>query len=266
VFVSNQIQPNLSGAFKTLKLSQGDASILVMGNFDVVPQTSSVTFQSAGTWYDYLNGTTITATGAAQSFTLLPGEYHVYLNMNAALPVILLNFNGKNNGGNNLLSWAVENEQDFSHYELQRSINGQDFSFVTDINATGKNNYSYIDDVSGAASSIYFYRLKNIDKDGRFSYSAVVKIRMSLKGMFIDISPNPFVEQLNMNIESFKNNKATLVLTDLSGRQLFKKNISLLPGINAFKITEAAKFSKGTYLLNIISSQQTQSIKIVKGN
>ncbi len=155
LFVSNQIQPNLGGAFKTLKLSQGGASILVMGNFDVVPQTSLVTFQSAGTWYDYLNGTTITATGAAQSFTLQPGEYHVYLNMNAALPVTLINFSGKNNGNINSLSWTVENEQNLSHYELQRSINGQNFSLVADINATGKSSYSYSDDISASTTTIF---------------------------------------------------------------------------------------------------------------
>jgi len=46
----------------------------------VTQQTSAVTFQTSGTWYDYLNATTINATGGAQSMTLQPGEYHVYLN------------------------------------------------------------------------------------------------------------------------------------------------------------------------------------------
>ena len=44
------------------------------GKFRCSPQTGSVTFPSAGTWYDYLNGTTITATGSAQSFTLAAGR------------------------------------------------------------------------------------------------------------------------------------------------------------------------------------------------
>ena len=68
---------------------------LVIGNFDVVPATGSVTFQNAGTWYDYLNGTTFTATGTAQNITLQPGEYHVYLNRNVTnvvtTPVIDIN-------------------------------------------------------------------------------------------------------------------------------------------------------------------------------
>ena len=58
-------------------------SFVVVGNFDVVPQTGSVTFPTAGTWYSYLTGSLITASGAAQSITLQPGEYYVYTNRNA---------------------------------------------------------------------------------------------------------------------------------------------------------------------------------------
>ena len=69
---------------------------MIVANFDVVlPATASVSFQSAGTWYDYLTGETITATGAAQILPLQPGEYHVYVNKNIVnaitTPVIDIN-------------------------------------------------------------------------------------------------------------------------------------------------------------------------------
>lgn len=266
VFISNTVQPDFSGAFKTLKLSQGAASILVMGNFDVVSQTGSVTFSGAGTWYDYLNGTTIIATGATQSFTLQPGEYHVYLNMNAALPVTLISFNGKNNGNKNVLSWVVANEQDLNYYELQRSNDGQNFSDISQINATGKANYSFSDNIIPGTSSIYYYRLKSVDKDGNFKYSTVVKLKMMVSAKFAIVNPNPFKEKLQLNIESPTQDKATLIMTDLSGRQLFKQYKVLSAGNNEVQINETGKFSKGTYLLTIIESQQIQSIKLVKGN
>lgn len=63
--------------------SATDSSILcVVGNFDVTGQTSAFTFPVAGTWYDYLNGGTITASTGAQNISLQPGEFHVYLNRN----------------------------------------------------------------------------------------------------------------------------------------------------------------------------------------
>jgi hypothetical protein len=80
VFLTNQIDRDFTSAIKVLRVSTDSSKIMVVGNFGVTTQTGAVTFQSAGTWYDYLNGGTINATGAAQVMTLEPGEYHVYLN------------------------------------------------------------------------------------------------------------------------------------------------------------------------------------------
>jgi hypothetical protein len=65
-----------------IRSAQDTSMLLVVGNFDVSPQTGSVTFPTAGTWYDYLTGNTITTTGASQSMTLQAGEFHIYLNRN----------------------------------------------------------------------------------------------------------------------------------------------------------------------------------------
>jgi hypothetical protein len=92
VFIANNtnITRSMGSAVKTLvQRSATDSSMMVViGNFDVVAQTGSVSFPTAGTWYDYLNGGTITATGASQNFSLQPGEYHVYLNRNLVNAVV----------------------------------------------------------------------------------------------------------------------------------------------------------------------------------
>jgi len=88
VFITNQINRSLSSGFKWLQVTTDTSKICVVGNFDVVTQTGSVTFQSAGTWYDYIDGSTISATGAAQNITLQPGEYHVYLNRNVGSSLV----------------------------------------------------------------------------------------------------------------------------------------------------------------------------------
>jgi hypothetical protein len=63
-----------------LQVSSDSLKITVVGNFDVTTTTGSVTFQNSGTWYNYLNGGTRTASGASESITLQPGEYYVYTN------------------------------------------------------------------------------------------------------------------------------------------------------------------------------------------
>lgn len=92
VFTANNttITRSMGSAFKWLTVrSATDSSMLcVIGNFDVLSQTGSFTFPAGGTWYDYLNGNTITATGSAQNITLQPGEFHVYLNRNLINAVV----------------------------------------------------------------------------------------------------------------------------------------------------------------------------------
>jgi 1,4-alpha-glucan branching enzyme len=84
VFTTNQITRDLLGGFKWIQVTTDSSKICVVGNFDVVAQTGSITFPEAGTWYDYLDGTIFNATGTAQAILLQPGEYHVYLNRNVS--------------------------------------------------------------------------------------------------------------------------------------------------------------------------------------
>ncbi len=81
-FMSNNVDRSLSSSFKWIRVNTDTSKLVVIGNFDVIPVTGSVVFPSAGTWYNYLDSTTVTATGTAQNFTLQPGEYRVYLNRN----------------------------------------------------------------------------------------------------------------------------------------------------------------------------------------
>jgi len=112
VFTANNItiNQNLGGAVKTMIIrSATDSSqIVIAGNFDVTTQVGSITFPTAGTWYDYLKGTTFSSTGTAQAISLEPGEYHIYLNRNltnaVVTPVIDIN-----NPGNALRLFVYPN-------------------------------------------------------------------------------------------------------------------------------------------------------------
>lgn len=87
-FTSNRIGRSLGGSFKWLQVTTDTSNICVIGNFDVTQQTGTVTFQNAGTWYNYLTGETFSATGSAQSITLQPGEYRVYVNRNVVSQIV----------------------------------------------------------------------------------------------------------------------------------------------------------------------------------
>lgn len=84
LFVSGSTTQSLNGTIKWIKLtSASDTSdLVVIGNFGVDGLAGTISFPVAGTWYDYLNNTTFSATGSAQTMVLQPGEFHVYLNRN----------------------------------------------------------------------------------------------------------------------------------------------------------------------------------------
>ncbi len=81
-FTSNNVTWNTNASFKSLIINDDSLKVVVIGNFDVTPQASSITFPVAGTWYSYLTSDTKTATGSAENITLQAGEYYVYTNKN----------------------------------------------------------------------------------------------------------------------------------------------------------------------------------------
>ncbi|HET7896105.1 MAG TPA: alpha-amylase family glycosyl hydrolase, partial [Flavisolibacter sp.] len=99
-FETGNIDKSLNNAFKWIKVTTANdtADVVVLGNFEVSPLSSTVTFPTAGTWYNLFDNSTLSTTGAAQAITLLPGEYKVYVNRNinnvATTPVPNVPWNG----------------------------------------------------------------------------------------------------------------------------------------------------------------------------
>jgi 1,4-alpha-glucan branching enzyme len=77
VFTTSTVSSNVGGAIKSVTLTGTSVNVITVGNFDVNTQTQTVDFPTAGTWYDYMTGTTITVS-LHTNLTLAPGEYHIY--------------------------------------------------------------------------------------------------------------------------------------------------------------------------------------------
>jgi hypothetical protein len=253
-FVTNDIEYNLGGGFKSLKVTSFALKIVVVGNFDMVAQTGSVTFQNAGTWYNYLTGGTFTATGAPQSITLQPGEYYVYTDRDAsaALPLDLLSFEGKRAPGYIRLNWVTTNEVNVSHFEVERSFTGTEYSQVNIVPAknTIGNNYYTLNDADSrvlATNGKIFYRLKMVDRDGKTGYSKVVTIN-SLKEGSVSLYPNPVKgSELSVKFNS-ANTHVVISLSDAGGRVCKTWNVSTTSTETKLNISG---LSNGMYLLRI---------------
>ncbi len=176
-----------------------------------------------------------------------------------AMPVTLLDFTGKKQDNTNLLTWRTAIEQNNRGFELQKSANGIDFSsiaFVPTKAATGGNstatlNYNYTDVKPFAAGS--YYRLKQVDLDGKSTLSNVV----FLKGegvtqlLIASIYPNPTRQLLNVSLQSPQEQKVVLIITDLAGKTVQQQNLQLQKGDNN-KVMKVALLAKGTYVVKLV--------------
>ncbi|GAB3225590.1 hypothetical protein GCM10027346_06970 [Hymenobacter seoulensis] len=78
---------NLSGAVKTMQITDPRLNVTIVGNFDVQTATVVPNFQAAGTWYNYLTGEAVTVTNTAAPLTLAPGQYTVYTSRRITKPL-----------------------------------------------------------------------------------------------------------------------------------------------------------------------------------
>jgi Secretion system C-terminal sorting domain len=135
------------------------------------------------------------------------------------LPVTLLSFSGALVEKNVLLKWITSSEQNSSHFMIERSMDGIDYSSIGRVTAVGNSSvqqqYNYTD--AGIMANMVYYRLKQVDIDGQYKYSPVIRIRLT-GGLDVVIAPNPVTSQLQIN--GLKNGTHILIV-DAAGRQVY---------------------------------------------
>jgi hypothetical protein len=187
------------------------------------------------------------------------------------VPVRLVNFSGERVGNNkNHLVWSTATEINNAGFELQRSVNGREFSKIEFVNskAEGGNstrtmNYTFTDNSAFATTT--FYRLKQMDKDGKVQFSNIVMIR-GTRATNVEIAgiyPNPVMNKLNLVIASPVLSNATVIVTDLAGKVVMQKVIQLVSGDNNLPL-DVKQIANGTYNLKVISASGNSNVKFVK--
>ncbi len=264
LFVSNSSQQNFSGSFKWIILNppSSTSKLVAIGNFDVTGINGSVTFPSAGKWYDYLNGTTVDATGAPQSFFLKPGEFHIYTNLNVT-PVVMVNFSAIRRNGHNLLTWTVATEKNVARYEILRSEDGASFESIGEVQANGSQSYNYVDNDLVSAGVVY-YKLRIVDIDGSISYSEVRTVKQNVKDFAVKVLVNPFQNYLKLNVQSSLAGKAFVSITGIQGKQLISEWMNVVPGQNELQINQTDRLSGGVYFVKVEMNNNTDIQKVIK--
>ncbi|MFN0035637.1 MAG: T9SS type A sorting domain-containing protein [Saprospiraceae bacterium] len=202
--------------------------------------TSSITFRFYG-WE---------STSAAGTFSINDFTF----NGSVALPIELISFREKVENNFVHLFWATATERNNSHFSIERSTNGRNFSEIGQVKGAGDSfeprEYSYTDERPLQGKN--YYRLRQVDFDGKYSYSRVVTATFG-KASHITLAPMPASENVRILLAEPAQADGLWQVFDMSGRLMMagemlaeateqNLNISALP--------------EGAYVLRLAMGQE----------
>jgi hypothetical protein len=174
------------------------------------------------------------------------------------LPSSGINLSAALNGNDVLLKWKTATEINSDHFEIERSTDGRNFSLIGMKNAAGNSvtevNYDQVDPNMNA--SIYYYRLKLVDVDGRFTYSNIAMVRKSGSVKAIKMFPNPAVSQLNLEFSNAKGNYVISVYNQ-AGQEVLSQKSSITYGVQYITINRNS-LASGSYLVRVKSTETSE--------
>jgi hypothetical protein len=181
------------------------------------------------------------------------------------LPVTLLQFNANRMNQSVRLDWNTAMELNNQGFEVQRSADGQRWDNLQFISSKGNTssgfNYEYLD--SKPNNGLNLYRLKQVDLDGKFSYSSIVSIRMSnVKQMLASVYPNPAKGQMFIQMQDRRMVPDRIDLVTTSGQIVHTLNKSAL-GSNGLILLPTGKLAPGVYVLRISCGSFNQQERII---
>ncbi|WP_345371700.1 hypothetical protein [Algivirga pacifica] len=186
------------------------------------------------------------------------------------LPVEMAYFTASRQGGDILLTWSTTSEENNDFFEVQRSIDGKNYTSITEpIKGRGEGtlngqDYRYTD--IQAPKGLVYYRLKQVDIGGKFEYyNMVVNPSASQRTFSVDnYSGNPLKDKdLELQLYNPITQQLYMVLVNTQGMVTYERRITLKGGYTRLRIPEE-QVSQGMSVLKIISANKQESIKLIK--
>jgi len=236
----------------------------VTGNRGVYPLGNGNILTTNGSGVHEIDGTTgalvRTVVAGVSGRFISPMDFSI-------IPVELTSFVGSNVNGSVVLNWKTATETNNSGFEIQRSQDRINFSKIAFVGGNGTTtepqSYSYAD--NSVTSGKYFYRLKQIDFNGEFSYSQIVEVDVASPIEFVldQNYPNPFNPSTIISFSVPQSSFVTLKVYDVLGNEV-STLVNETKEAGKYNISfDASGLSNGVYFYTIKANNFNSTKKMI---
>jgi|GEM_PF-2515268 len=182
------------------------------------------------------------------------------------LPVELVSFGARPVDKQVEVSWITGSEENCKEFIVERSITGEEFREIARIegagNSTTVRNYKLYDPAPAIGRN--YYRLKQIDFNGKFAYSTVTAlVTMALDKSLMNISPNPTTGETKTVFKSSGEFPAFIKVVNMQGKVVLNSQFATVEGLNEYSLN-MNDLPNGIYLVQLIVDNQSISLKLEK--
>ena len=182
-----------------------------------------------------------------------PGQTPTCFFSDGVLPLTNLTFKGSLKADKSVLHWSLNEDANIASFEVEYSENGITFNTIGKVPGKDNgdvNNYEFTDETN-IYSTVRYYRIKIIQKGGSATHSGI--IRLNVKGLDIQVIPNPFDKDLNVQLQLKTKETVRIRLIDFSGREVYTSTEQLSAGNHSLSLRTPANLTKGMYVLEIMA-------------
>lgn len=175
-------------------------------------------------------------------------------------PVELLNFDGEQAENGIMLNWRTASEQNNKMFEIQKSINGNDWAALGQVDGAGNSqsisSYQFLD--ASPIIGTNLYRLKQVDFDGSSTLSNIVTVEINQLDAPMAIFPNPSKGNLNVALPYQDLEMVTVSMYNQVGQKVYET--SVMPDANGRFTLSLNGYATGAYSLIVKSKRRAASV------
>lgn len=170
------------------------------------------------------------------------------------LPVEFLNISAAQKGAGVSINWSTGSESNNKYFDVEKSIDGSNWLTINALNGAGNSstikNYSSYD--AKPVSGYNYYRIKQVDTDGKFKYSSVVKVKITIEKTGVSILSNPFVNNITVDFLSNVDQTVSVRITDISGKLIGTEKWKISKGSTRLSYDNVTNIQRGMYIFTVI--------------